>query len=105
MPHLRASLLLGLLLATLSCGSDYGSTTPVGTSNKTYDVFMIGDSFSPFSQTITPKDTIRWNFAPGSDGLGHNVRYSPRIAGSPADLPVQKTGTALSVFTTKGQFK
>jgi plastocyanin len=97
---MRSLLVLAAAAVIVSCGSD---TEPI--ANKTYDIFMIGDAFSPFSQTVAPNDTILWHFAPGSDQQGHNVRFSPRITGSPADLPVQKSGTATSVFTTKGDFK
>jgi plastocyanin len=102
---MRVFLALAILAATVSCGSDSPATTPTDTKNLTYDVLMIGDAFSPFSQTIAPNDTIRWNFSGGSDGLGHNVRFFPKVTGAPADLPVQKTGTASSVFKTKGEFR
>jgi plastocyanin len=100
---MRAFLALAILFAAVSCGSD--NPAAPGTTNRTWEVVMIGDAFSPFSQTIAPNDTIRWTFAGGSDGLGHNIRFNPKITGVPADLPVQKSGTALSVFKTKGEFK
>jgi plastocyanin len=101
---MRAFFAVMILAGAVSCGSDNTPTTPSGT-NKTWDVLMIADSFSPFSQTIAPNDTIRWNFSGGSDGLGHNIRFFPKVTGAPADLPVQKTGTASSVFKTKGDFR
>src|SRR4051794_15729799 len=102
---MRFPISLTVLLAVAACGSDYGSSpTPPGT-NATYDVYMIGDTFSPaLGLQIAPKDTILWHFSGGSDGNGHNVRFFPKATGSPADVPVQKTGTARSVFSTKGDF-
>jgi plastocyanin len=41
---------------------------------------------------------------PGSDGMGHNVRFTPTILGAPADINVLKSGTATRVFTTPGDF-
>lgn len=87
-----------------ACGSDKSGVTPPGTSNKTVDIFTIGDTFSPTFATLSAGDTARWNFAAGSDGMGHNVRFDPRIAGSPADINVLKTGTATRVFTAKGTY-
>lgn len=99
---------LAALLAAVACGSDSGnSPTPPNTNtNATYDIYMIGDTFSPaLGLQIAPNDTILWHFSGGSDGNGHNVRFFPKATGSPADLVVQKTGTARSVFSTKGDFK
>jgi plastocyanin len=100
---LRVRLLLAVALAVVGCG-DSGTTPPSGTSNKTVDIYLIGDTFSPTFPALAVGDTARWNFAAGSDGMGHNVRFSPRIAGSPADINVFKTGTVWRVFTTKGTF-
>lgn len=86
-----------------ACG-DSGPTNPSG-KNKTVDIFTIGDIFSVPVEPLNVGDTARWNFAGGSDGLGHNVRFSPRITGSPADINVLRTGTATRVFNTKGTFK
>ena len=47
---------------------------------------------------------MRWNFAPGSDGMGHNVRFTPTVAGAPSRHQRLTTGTATRVFTTKGDF-
>ena len=102
---MRLLIALVALSGIAACGSDYGSG-PKANTNNTYDVFMIGDTFSPaLGLQIAPNDTILWHFAGGSDGNGHNVRFFPKITGSPADLSVQKTGTARTVFTAKGDFK
>lgn len=92
------------LVCLAACGSDKSSgVTPPG-SNKTVDIFTIGDVFSPTFATLSVGDTARWNFAGGSDGQGHNVRFTPQVNGAPADINVLKTGTASRVFTAKGTF-
>jgi plastocyanin len=88
-----------------ACGSDKSSgVTPPGSTNTTIDIFTIGDAFSPTFATLAVGDTARWNFAGGSDGQGHNVRFNPRITGAPTDINVLKTGTATRVFTAKGTY-
>jgi plastocyanin len=95
---------LTALLAIVACGSDSPTSTGTNT-NATYDVYTIGDTFSPaLGLPIAPNDTILWHFSGGSDGNGHNVRFFPLTAGSPADITVQKTGTLRRVFSTKGDF-
>jgi plastocyanin len=90
----------------VGCASDYGSGPKQTTNtNATYDVYLEATTFSPaFGLIIAPNDTILWHFSAGGDGQGHNIRFTTKIAGVPADLPVQKSGTARSVFTTKGEF-
>lgn len=81
------------------------STSPDSkTVNHTVDVYTVGDAFSPVFATVSAGDTVRWNFAPGSDGQGHNVRFTPAGAGAPADINVLSTGTASRVFSTRGTF-
>jgi plastocyanin len=99
---MRIRLLLALAVVTAACG-DKGTTAP--STNKTVDIFTIGDAFSPTFAELAVGDTARWSFTGGSDGLGHNVRFNPRITGSPADVNVLKTGTASRVFNAKGTFK
>ncbi|MGE5731051.1 MAG: plastocyanin/azurin family copper-binding protein, partial [Gemmatimonas sp.] len=101
-PSMRVLSFVVVVVLT-ACGSDSPSG-PSGSRNKTVDVFTIGDSFSPAFATIAHGDTIRWNFAPGSDGMGHNVRFTPATTGAPADVNVLKTGTASRVFNTAGNF-
>jgi plastocyanin len=104
---MRVRLVSVIALAFLAaCGSDKASgVTPPGT-NKTIDITTIGDAFIPtFPDPIAVGDTVRWTFNGGSDGLGHNVRFNPRIAGSPADINVQKSGTQTRVFTAKGTYQ
>jgi plastocyanin len=98
-------LIAAVALAVAAACGDSGPTVSTPSTNKTVDIFTIGDIFSPTFATLVVGDTARWNFSGGSDGLGHNVRFNPRIAGAPADINVFKTGTATRVFTTKGTFK
>ena len=101
---MRIRLLLVAAAFVAACG-DSGPTDTTPGTNKTVDIFTIGDIFSPTFVTLAVGDTARWTFSGGSDGLGHNVRFNPRITGSPADIPVFKTGSQSRVFNTKGVFK
>ena len=94
---------LVLVVALAACGSDSPSG-PSGSKNQTVDVFTVGDAFSPAFATIARGDTVRWNFKPGSDGMGHNVRFTPATAGAPSDINVLSTGTSSRVFNTPGSF-
>lgn len=86
---------------TLACATSPDSKP---STNQTVDIFTIGDAFSPVFATVNAGDTVRWTFSGGSDGQGHNVRFTPVISGSPQDINVLKTGTATRVFTTRGTF-
>lgn len=79
------------------------STSPDSKAS-TVDIFTVGDAFSPVYAMAHPGDTVRWTFTGGSDGQGHNVRFTPAGAGAPADINVLKTGTATRVFSTRGTF-
>ena len=100
---MRVRLLLVIALVT-GCG-DSGPTGTNTTPNKTVDIYTIGDIFSPTFATLAVGDTARWNFSGGSDGLGHNVRFNPRITGAPLDINVFASGTQSRVFNTKGNFR
>jgi len=105
MPVMRVRLVSVIALMFLAaCGSDKSSVTPPGSSNKTVDIFTIGDTFSPAFTSLSVGDTARWNFTGGSDGQGHNVRFTPAVAGAPANINIFKTGTASRVFTAKGTY-
>jgi len=99
---MRVHLLIAAVLIS-ACGHD-STTTPPGSGNTTFDVFTVGDSFIPTFPIINVGDTVRWNFAGGSDGLGHNVRFTSRTDNTPADINVLKTGSATRVFTAAGTF-
>ena len=92
------------LVLSLACAACGGDTAPTTSTNTTVDIFTIGDAFSPTFANLAVGDTARWHFSGGSDGLGHNVRFNPRIPGAPPDINVLKTGTATAVFNTKGTF-
>jgi len=92
---------LGTIALVIACTTSPDSKT---SSNRTVDVFTVGDAFSPVFATVSAGDTVRWNFTGGSDGQGHNVRFTPAGAGAPADINVLKTGTASRVFATHGTF-
>ena len=100
---MRVHLLIAAVLVS-ACGGHDSTTTPPGSGNTTLDVFTVGDTFSPPFPTINVGDTVRWNFAGGSDGQGHNVRFTSRTSSSPADINVLKTGSATRVFTAAGTF-
>jgi plastocyanin len=95
---------VGLVLLA-ACGGGYdNSPTPPTSTNKLYDVFTIGDTFSPSFVTIAVNDTVRFNFAGGSDAMGHDVTFNATPANHPANVNVTKTGTVSRVFTAKGTF-
>jgi plastocyanin len=107
---MRVIVVASLTLVAAACGgSDNGTpTTPVVT-NTTVDVVTIQEQFVQPSVSIAPGDTVRWTFQKSStDGLGHNIRFNPRITGSPADIGSQgnplTSGTQSRVFSTKGDF-
>jgi plastocyanin len=87
--------------ATIACGSDTSTMPP---PNKSYDVFTIGDTFSPSFLTIAAGDTVRFNFAAGGDGMGHDVAFNSSPAGHPANIPVTTSGVVRRVFDTRGTF-
>ena len=88
---MRVRFVSSLALACIAaCGSDKSGVTPPGSTNKTVDIFTIGDAFSPTFATLSVGDTARWNFAGGSDGQGHNVRFTPKVTGAPDDINVLK---------------
>ncbi len=68
-----------------------------------YDVYTVGDTFSPSFLAVAAGDTVRFNFTGGSDGMGHDVTFN--AVGAPPNINVQKTGTASRVFTVRGTFR
>ena len=93
--------LTAFLCVALGCGSDSGPSSPTA---KTYDVYTVGNTFSPSFLSIAVGDTVRFNFTPGADNMGHDVTFDATPAGHPASIPVQKTGTTPRAFNTRGSF-
>jgi plastocyanin len=102
---MRVHLLIAAVLVS-ACGGSDSTTKPSGpaSTSKTVDVFTVGDTFSPTFSTISVGDTVRWTFSGGSDGQGHNVRFSPRTSTAPADINILLTGSATRVFTAAGTY-
>ena len=92
-----------LLFLAISCGGSDSTTTPPGTTNKSFDVFTLPSAFSPTPLQIAPGDTIRFIFSVAPDGDGHDVTFDAKT-GAPANIPVTKSGTIARVFTTRGSF-
>lgn len=90
-----------MIAAIVACSTSPDSKP---STHQTVDVFTVVDAFSPAFATVNAGDTVRWTFAGGSDGMGHNVRFFPAVAGAPADINILKTGTATRVFLTRGTF-
>jgi plastocyanin len=101
---MRVHLLIAAAVLASACGGSDSTTTPNGNQTRTVDVYTIGDAFVESYISIKPGDAVRWNFAGGSDGQGHNVRFAPRLSGSPSDINVLKTGTATRVFNAPGTY-
>jgi plastocyanin len=98
--------LLALAAVVAACGSDNGPTKP--STNRTVQVYTIETSFSGDAGnlvTINAGDTVRWHFSVASDGLGHNVIFNPRPAGTPTDIAAEtRSGSDFRVFSTPGTF-
>ena len=106
---MRVRFLPALLVVAACGGSDASSTVaPPVSKNKTVDIYTVTYSFVESFVALSAGDTVRWHFAVAPDSLGHNVRFNPRITGTPPDLGSAKnpltSGTQTSVFTTKGDF-
>ncbi len=64
------------------------------------DVTMPGLTFSPADMVVKLNGTVRFIFP----SLNHNVNFSPRIAGAPADINTLSNQTVSRTFTTVGVF-
>ena len=97
----RRLVLAACLCFAVACGG--GDTNPIPATNKSYDIYTLGSAFSPSSLTISPNDTIRFHFAIGAEGKGHDVTFD-KTAGAPANIPVTDSGVVARVFTVRGSF-
>lgn len=87
-----------------------GSNTIVGTAalnvvanpdaKQSVDVSMPGLTFSPADVVVKVGGTVRFIFP----NLDHNVIWSPRITGSPTDIPILSNQTITRTFPTAGVF-
>jgi plastocyanin len=106
---MRVIILVALVVVAAGCGGSDSPTPPPTATNKTVDVVTIQESFVQPLVTLAVGDTVRWTFQKSSsDGLGHDVHFNPRIAGTPADIgspgkPIT-SGTQTRVFDSKGDF-
>lgn len=104
--HVR--LLLATAVVAAACGGS-DSSVPTQPTNKTVDVVTNNVVFTDDSISINTGDTVRWSFSTATDGLGHNVRFTPRPAGTPSDIGTQAnpltSGTVSRIFTTAGTFR
>jgi len=97
---MRVLISAAVAVVAIGCGGD----SPTSVKSRTYDVFTVVDAFSPSPLDIAPGDTVRWNFAGGSDAMGHNVRFTTTAPGTPSQIPVRKSGTEFRIFLTRGDF-
>jgi plastocyanin len=100
MTHRSLPLRFLVVVASIACSTSPDSKA---STNQTVDVFTVVNAFSPAFVTVSPGDTVRWTFAAGSDGMGHNVRFAAGV-GAPSDINILSTGTAIRVFPNRGTF-
>lgn len=103
--NVRFRALAVVMMASLAaCGGDAVTPPPSPpAAPAVHDVYTIGDIFSPAFLDVAVGDSVRWNFAPGSDNDGHDVSFAA-VTGRPPNIPVTKTGRVARRFTTKGTF-
>jgi plastocyanin len=87
-----------------------GSNTIVGNAalnvvanpdaKQSVDVSMPGLTFSPADVVVKVGGTVRFIFP----NMDHNVIWSPRITGSPTDIPILSNQTVSRTFPTAGVF-
>jgi plastocyanin len=106
---MRAPSLLVVLLATSTlaacgggdAGDDPGTgPTPPGTAALIDTVFMPGDVFSPPSLTLQKGGTVWFDFP----ARAHNVIFSRRIEGAPADIQPTSSRLVSRTFANAGTF-
>jgi len=71
---------------------------PISDAPATADVVMPGLTFSPFESVVKVGGTVRFIFP----ALPHNVIFTPRLPGSPADIGVLANTIVSRTFATAG---
>jgi plastocyanin len=76
------------------------TVAPIADAPATADVFMPGLTFSPFESVIKAGGAVRFVFP----ALPHNVIWTPRFPGSPADIAVTSNVVVTRTFPTPGVY-
>lgn len=75
-------------------------TVPIANAPLTAEVAMATERFVPFQTVVKVNGSVQFQFA----SINHNVIWTPRMAGSPADILVTKNANVSRVFGTVGVF-
>jgi plastocyanin len=76
------------------------TVVPVPNAPLTADVAMATERFIPYQTVIKLNGTVQFQFT----AIDHNVIWTPRKAGSPADILVTTNANVARVFNTVGVF-
>ena len=76
------------------------TVAPIADAPASADVFMPGLTFSPFESVIKVGGAVRFVFP----ALPHNVIWTPRFPGSPADIAVTSNVVITRTFPTPGVY-
>jgi plastocyanin len=76
------------------------TVAPIADAPASADVFMPGLTFSPFESVVKVGGAVRFVFP----GLPHNVIWTPRFPGSPADIAVTSNTVVTRTFPTPGVY-
>lgn len=95
--QIRASIIEG---GNTIAGSANFSVVADPDAKQTADVSMPGLTFSPTDVVVKQNGTVRFIFP----NVDHNVIWQPRLAGSPADIPILHDQTISRTFPTVGVF-
>jgi len=90
--------MFSILLA--GCGGGDAAAPTGGGTTGAVDVFTPGNTFSPFSATVSVGGTVNFNIS----GTPHNVIFARNPSGAPADINVVNNVVVSRTFNTKGTF-
>jgi plastocyanin len=76
------------------------TVAPIADAPASADVFMPGLTFSPFESVVKVGGAVRFVFP----ALPHNVIWTPRFPGSPADIAVISSTVVTRTFPTPGVY-